>query len=96
MDFCSVEVYPQLKTVAHKGQRYVNAHMRYFQEKPTRAFGSSAFGGEDETCPRMLLSPIRSLGDEIIPHPPFRNLSSNDFIGEGGKRGFEGFLEQEK
>jgi len=33
LDFCSVGVYPQGKTVAHKGQRYGNVNM-------SRDFGS--------------------------------------------------------
>ena len=33
MDFCSVGVYPQRKTVAHKGQRYGNVNMKHFRSK---------------------------------------------------------------
>jgi len=33
LGFCSVGVYPQRKTVAHKGQRYGNVNMKHFQVK---------------------------------------------------------------
>jgi len=44
---------------------------------------------------KIRLTPLNPLlSQEGEASPPFRNLSSNDFIGEGGKGGFEVFSGQ--